>query len=65
MRKSDYYILKTSSPHELDSSETSSSLLELDNNEFNFSSINKVRCNARNKTEQGIAIKEDLPPGAS
>lgn len=51
MRKSDYYILKTSSPHDHDSGETSSSLLELDNNEFNFSSINKVRCNAKNNAE--------------
>ena len=42
MRKSDYYILKTSSPMEHDSGgdgETSSSLLDLDNNEFNFTSI--------------------------
>ena len=40
MRKSDYYILKTSSPdtRENDSSESSNSLLDLDNNEFNFMS---------------------------
>ena len=44
MKKSDYYILKTSSPRvcENDSDDSSSSLLDLDNNEFNFTSL-KVR----------------------
>ena len=51
MRKSDYYILKTSSPMDQDSGgDTSSSLLDLENNEFNFTSLKVQSNNAPNNT---------------
>ena len=61
MRKSDYYILKTNH-QEHDSGDTSSSLLDLDNNEFNFSSINKVRCSdiiKKGNNGKEEVVKED------
>ena len=56
MRKSDYYIMKVSIPdiQESEASEESSSLLDLDNNEFNF-----TKCVISSSPETNTILKHE------